>query len=191
MIIFEGCNGVGKTTYAKELGRILEAPVYRAFRGDQALHYQGELENARSLGVPVNTFVDDMYVADLSRVLRNEVILDRSLPSAVAYNGMVSPIWAARLEEWDSRLFKSATPVLVVWLEAPWSVAKDRMGAYRPDSAEYDHLERVFSWCMSKINSRIFHIDTSTVGVKAGVRSVLDERESLAWHRGNAGVVAR
>ncbi len=186
MIILEGCNGVGKTTYAKMLSHILDAPVYRAFRNGE--RYDGDLERARSLGIPVNTYVDDMYMADISRVISNEVILDRSLMSAVAYDGGMSLIWEKRLADWSERLKQSFRPAFVVRLVASYDVARSRMGGHVPSLDEYRRLELMFSWCASRVDIPVAVVNTSNRSVIDGLRAIWEKRHEICQASKNSEV---
>lgn len=184
MIIFEGANGVGKTSYAQLLSGRLGAPVYRAFRGNGAAHFGDEVEAMRRLGVPANTFVDDIYMADMARVLDQEIILDRSMPSAIVYGTAdgANDIdeWWARLHNWEQRLKRSVRPVLLVWLIARYDVAVRRMTGYKPDSTEYRRLEDMYAACLSRIGMATLCLDTSNVPISDGVGVIFSEREQLA-----------
>lgn len=99
VVILEGPNGSGKTTIARMLesdannglcnngGRVVR---YRAF--EKALAGDSKAEPLRkslkAAGIPLNTHVDDFYVADAIQNLQSPndiVVLDRSFPSGIAY----------------------------------------------------------------------------------------------------------
>lgn len=86
-LILEGGCGHGKTTLANKLSAITAVPVYRPFRKPGTHISTGEMERARqSLGLSINGWEEDIYVADMLASINASVILDRSMPSALAYN---------------------------------------------------------------------------------------------------------
>ena len=67
VIILEGVNGTGKSLYAKKLAGGLNAAIIRTFRQGDNHHFTGDTpmeRDLKALGVPYNTHVDEMYVAD-------------------------------------------------------------------------------------------------------------------------------
>lgn len=101
IVILEGLEGVGKTEAAQHISRTLGLPIYRAFRSNpyerfgEGNHIEAML---RKLGVPINTHVEDLYVADLLTTIGGDVILDRSMPSGYAY-----ALWDALLDESEAK----------------------------------------------------------------------------------------
>src|SRR6266699_6927900 len=86
-VIIEGGCGRGKTTLAKELSRITAVPLYRPFRGTSEHITPVMMERYRQdLGLNINGWEEDLYVADMLATVSASVILDRSMPSAIAYN---------------------------------------------------------------------------------------------------------
>ena len=85
-VIIEGPSGVGKTTLARELAAVTAAPVYRAFRGADAHINARTIHAMQDLGLSVNGWEEDMYIADLMATVNASVILDRSMPSGLAWN---------------------------------------------------------------------------------------------------------
>ena len=99
VVILEGANGSGKTTLARMLesdannglcnndGRVLR---YRAFEKALAGDSKAEplCKSLKAAGIPLNTHVDDFYVADAMQNIASPndiVVLDRSFPSGIAY----------------------------------------------------------------------------------------------------------
>jgi len=123
-IILEGGSGVGKTTLARALGTVTGVPVYRPFRGkDEHINPQ-TVAAMQDLGLSVNGWEEDMYTADFLSVVSASVIVDRSMPSAMAFNAVSSCALDARsrrtiLRLWGERIVAArATLVLVVCSEA-------------------------------------------------------------------------
>ena len=177
IVILEGCNGVGKSAYASELASVLGAPVLRPFRPDSGYHWNGEtdleLELSR-LGVPVNTHVDDLYVADiLGQLAYSDVILDRSVPSAIAYGSARD--CADRLYDFWNRQLRRLLGVTYVWLHCPWKVAKERTnGRWFPTPQRYSGLEESFRQLFHRFEAgRRLAIDTKAFSITQGVRYIL------------------
>ena len=185
MIIFEGTNGVGKTSYAKVLSGMLRAPVYRAFRRPGAEHHTADRQRADELlGLPVNTYVEDFFVADLARIIDHEVILDRSLPSAIAYDivegqGTLPCHWSVLVSEWRRLLMRSRRPVLIVHLVAPYHIAKERMSGYQPGLKECALLDNWINTVIGTLHVPEITLDTSKMEVSEGCRLIKAKMEAL------------
>jgi thymidylate kinase len=89
-VILEGPSGVGKTTLARALSDITAAPVYRAFRGANERIDTHTVQAMQDLGLSVNGWEEDLYIADLMAAVNTSVILDRSMPSGLAWNEAAS-----------------------------------------------------------------------------------------------------
>lgn len=192
MIIMEGANGGGKTSYARALSGLLDAPLYRAFRRPGADHHNGnDMERLQNLGVPVNTWMDDMYLADLSRIIGNEVIVDRSMPSAVVYEivqrqGTMRVDWVHYMTEWERLLKMSVRPALVVHLVAPYEVACERMTGHKPSEDEYWMLGAWYDRVLSLLDIPVLTIDTSVRAIPSGVRMVKERMAELCLALNNS-----
>ena len=180
IVILEGCNGVGKSAYAEALADYLGAPVLRPFRPSPDYHWNGErpLEVAlKRLGVPVNTHVDDLYIADilgqLGQLTPRDVILDRSVPSAIAY-GSAKGIDGPLFDYWQNQL-RRLRRVVYAWLVCPWRIAKERSsGRWFPDRTGYGRLEDTFDRLYSGFAGKKLIIDTEVTELDAGVRLILN-----------------
>lgn len=184
IIILEGTNGVGKTTYAKSLAKNLGFPVYCPFRaGDKNIHRGGKSvfkEKLTDYRVPYKTHVDDLYVADFIGSVGANIILDRSLPSAIAYGNHLKDRWVpddtnSLLSFWQS-LFQNEK-VLYVWLFAPYDISnersKQRLESFWPLEKE-DHacLEEEFKTIHDKIMFPKLAIDTGWTLFSRGVEKI-------------------
>lgn len=108
LLILEGLEGTGKTATGRLLSERWGVPLYRAFRAGDEHWGQGSPNErrVRSFGVDLNSHVEDMYAADLLSVFKVDAILDRSMPSALAY-GVA-----------ERKLFpEDAEAILAWWLE--------------------------------------------------------------------------
>lgn len=138
IVVLEGASGSGKSTLMKELVARTAWPVYRAFRSNENDHAPGAA--LKALGIPVNTWMEDLYAADLLSVVRGNVILDRSIPSALAYDemglgtGLSVGQRAEVLELWARRMVKAGGSIFVV--VAPTRVLAERSGRF-----SLEHLE--------------------------------------------------
>jgi thymidylate kinase len=182
IIILEGVNGTGKSTYAEKLSAVLEAPVIRPFRQGPDHHFTGTTQVERelkALGVPYNTHVDDLYTADiLGRLLKFNkqmpVILDRSVGSAIAHGERPLRDAGRLLGLWRQSLGADA-PVLYVWLTAPsldcWARLGNRgpLPPYESYSSEHKRLNGLFGLVYDMIPYKKLKIDTSLIGVDEGL----------------------
>lgn len=183
ILVLEGTNGTGKSTYAKRLSEELGATIIRPFRPHSDFHFDGTTRLERDLkhyGVPVNTHVDDLYVADILGRLEgsNNVrsILDRSMPSALAYGSARVQLLAAQRDElglmnlWQSSL--RGASVLYVWLHADEEDCKKRMGA-RNIPLPYSILRARFDQLYGMITFPKMDINTSVRSVEEGIQLIL------------------
>jgi len=144
---------------------------------------EGEL---KKLGVPVNTYVDDLYVADFLRATRRGAILDRSMPSALAYPMMrgeeITPKTAKKLVVvWEQILRAAKIPVVYVWMQASHEVVKERcVGRWHPNKAQYAKLESTFKRVfvtLSLCKRRVVTTELSENETIKTVRQVVDDAD--------------
>jgi thymidylate kinase len=187
IIILEGVNGTGKSMYAKKLAGAFQACVMRPFRQHEDHHFNGETtmeRDLKALGVPYNTHVDELYVADFLGKLhsagqRPSVVLDRSIGSAVAHGDRPISDAGKLINTWY-RLLGENAPVLYVWLTAPWHVAHDRLvasgrGGHGDDERRYDKLCSLFRHAYDLVPFPKMRIDTGVTLVEEGVHKVIDQ----------------
>lgn len=189
--ILEGVNGVGKTRYAKMLREQLDIPIVRPFRNGSLMddcHWNADPKlksnkwqtTLEAMGVPINTHVDDLYVADFLATFRMDCILDRSVPSAVAYGILhhhrggwyddganVTDL----LELWQRTMH--ILPSRYVWLRAPYEVAKNRASGWTPNKKQYDVLDKTFARCFRWIRMPKRQINTAEVTAEDGVAQII------------------
>lgn len=161
IVILEGMKGSGKSTLAAELSRSLKLPVYRPFRVDPNEHWDGDSTlraMMERLGVRVNTYVEDLYAADLLAGIGGNVILDRSMPSGYAYgieNGDASvAVLREALNYWFWRL-GARTDVAYVHLDVSLRVANKRLGGRQPHvESKWQALEASLTYCYGEAERR-------------------------------------
>lgn len=118
LVVVEGVNGGGKSTLVtalKEQHDLVELKPFQAFRkGHWGNNGSGD-ELLRRLRVPFNSPVEDLFIADAVSALsaRQSFILDRSLPSGLAYAGTPPSIGADMCRVW-LRLLEGVTIVPIV-----------------------------------------------------------------------------
>jgi thymidylate kinase len=189
IIVLEGINAVGKTTLARTLAARSGACILRPFRPDEEFHFTGHTDVERELGgygVPVNTHVDDLYVADiLSKlwpVTKGHVILDRSMPSALAYGDVASNQNlrligdAVGLMDLWHRTLSKAGAVRYVWLRSSYAAVCQRLasrGSFQLEATTYSKLEALYErlWEMVKFDK--IQLDTSESDVEENMARVL------------------
>lgn len=187
--ILEGVNGVGKSAAAKAIQAQAHnefIPSWRPFRSGSDVHW-GHTEDEtgqmlRDFGVPLNTFVDDLYVADALSTLRPEhhVILDRSLPTAIAYGRIHQETWIDLhsydiWNYWVNRL-NLAGRVFWIQLQAPYEVTKERCeGRWCPNKDDWTALRRTYGRLIQRAPSsfRIQVIETQDKTPEAIAEQVL------------------
>lgn len=177
IIVLEGVNGVGKSTLAAGLAKELGGRIVRPFRhGAEHMDADERAADLKALGIPVNTYVEDMFVADFLRQTQAgaeaPVILDRSLPSAVAYgplDGVVggtvaSPTRTDRLlREWIGAL--SELDVRYIWVRASNDVVRRRSERCH-SAAQQRTLENKFALIFQKVPFKKMCLDTSEAGIE-------------------------
>lgn len=129
-LILEGASGVGKSTLARALKDITGAPIYRPFRGNDEHISPLNVARMQDLGLSVNGWQEDLYTADLLSVVTSQgVILDRSMPSAMAWNEVSSDALDQRtrrtvLRMWAERIV--AARAVLVLVECAEATRKER-----------------------------------------------------------------
>ncbi len=191
IVILEGANGVGKSTYAHELELGDGLRLYRAFRrGNTELHWgakEGGEEAVRTqleaLGIPLNTYIDDLYLADFIQSFSLDAVLDRSLPSAIAYDSLdlLQGATAGQLlEAWQKMMACSVSPVLYVWLKTSYRMAKERVnGRHMPTGAEYGRLNKYYERLFNRIRLPKLAIDTGRAEVREGMKMIRNKCQLL------------
>lgn len=185
IIILEGLNGTGKTTVAKALSDLLGAPIYKPFRRETDVHYTGENQRQlflkNRLHLPINTHIEDLYIADFISVVRPRMILDRSLPSAIAYGLAEGDPLLPKQEDLDQlvrfweTLLLPASP-LYVWMHAPYKVAQERcQGREWPLTPEKSKLlYQQFDCVYDKITMPKLAINTLHLNPKDAVNAIFN-----------------
>lgn len=184
IVILDGLEGTGKSTAAKIMSEAWGLPVYRAFRTNSSEHWAGDtqLEQLlRDLRVPVNTYVEDLYVADLLATIGGDVILDRSMPSAVAY-GTLHNDWSDAeaergFEYWVQCLAQRDDVYYIYMICHDWVASTRSSGRRARKVSEHMHLDAKFTWCWREMCARFsaHSVDTSTYGVDGMMAEIADK----------------
>lgn len=187
IVVLEGLNGVGKSACAKLLQDQLHAPIVRAFRGGgESTHLGREDSNLqskfRAIGIPANTFVDDIYTADLLAQIGVNAIMDRSMGSAIAYGMLYGDISSPRrakqlLSVWERLISGAPGSVLYVYMKARPEVRKQRCKArWQPTKDQTGKLEKWFNLVFRSIDIDKIVVDTSdSPSPEAGVKRIVNQ----------------
>lgn len=169
LIMLEGINGTGKSTLAAHLTERTGLPVVRPFRDTGGVHWatfggedstgESEVEtNLRRAGVPINTFVDNLYLADIASKMGGSLIMDRTMISAQVYGTLKGEAlyedqylsdWIMRY--WEMLIHRCSAPVVMVHLKASYKVSKARCeaeGRWHPDELEHARMAKLFDQFM-------------------------------------------
>lgn len=169
--VLEGLNGVGKSAIAKRLAARFNVPILRAFRHARTDVHLGRdgggIQNRlRALGVPANTFVDEIYMADFLAATGVSAVLDRAIGSAIAYglvDGSVKSVSHAQsvAAEWGSMV--SRLDVVYVHIQASESERERRTaGRWNPGPVMSAKLEAWFDWVYEElVTCRKRRVDTT------------------------------
>jgi len=173
LLILEGCNGVGKSHHAAAWAKWTNGPVIRPFRPTADVHFNGTTaleQELVSLGVPVNSYVDDLYAADMLGSFNSffpggvTAVLDRSMPSAIAYGTPRTRRNKDNLLALWHRLLARVKVVRYAWLVAPYDVALKRVterGGEFPSRQMYDDLQESFHDSYNQIKFKKIMNDTA------------------------------
>jgi len=149
LVVVEGVNGGGKSTLVaalKEQHDLVELKPFRAFRSGHWGNNGTGAEILQRLRVPFNSPVEDLFIADAISAMaaRQSFILDRSLPSGLAYADM-EPRHAAGVDMcrvWN-RLMEDVVIVPIV-LTVEHETASARLAPERRvDRVRHDWLQDV------------------------------------------------
>lgn len=192
IIVLEGVNGVGKTSAAITLADAIGATAIRPFRPHVGHHWTEPSDalgdRLRSIGVPVNTHVDDLYAGDLLAKIVDQfhkphymkVVLDRSMLSAMAYDN-TTPSEAYRVWQEQMAVLNVETGVRLVWLHAPFEVARKRVAksrAFFPTESDYNYLHGRFQGLFEGYEaSHKIDIDTSEIPTAEVVKRILGQAD--------------
>jgi len=115
-LVLEGACGTGKTSLARSLSAQLGVPIYRPFRGSAEHIEPRYVADMQDLGLSINDWQEDVYVADVLANLKPQAILDRSMLSALTWNAQrnepidqrsrrrVLRLWTERMVAWGATL---------------------------------------------------------------------------------------
>ncbi|MGW8177332.1 MAG: hypothetical protein ACWGQW_00825 [bacterium] len=176
IVVLEGLNGTGKSATAGPLADALKVPIVRPFRGANADEHLGRdgddrMARLRQLGIPANTFVDDIYVADILMSMKASAVLDRSMGSAIAYGllyGDIPDVKRAQelLGEWQTIMRAGSGIVLYVNVTARREVRRQRCdsdGRWKPNAEQEKQLEKWFAHVFRDVALPKVTFDTSDI----------------------------
>lgn len=130
IVVMEGPMGSGKSTLAQALAGARGWPIYRAFRRATGDHSPGA--DPRLGDVPVNTYIEDICAADTFAQLRPPgVVMDRSLPSALAYDKKLHRVARVALMSYWQECLAAAGTVLIVFIAVSHEVSSKRLSLCR------------------------------------------------------------
>lgn len=159
IIILEGLNGVGKTTVGLELSKHLDIPFHRPFRLEGVKNgFYPDMGKMRSLGVPANCYHEEIYISDFLRGVKCDVVLDRSMPSAIVYGRLHKDIPSDETDVdylrsiWVQNMIK-AKALMVYFRCDDYDVVKNRCPDRMPfDSDSYaqalQHMDSEIGSCI-------------------------------------------
>lgn len=182
LVVVEGAMGAGKTALASALGRHSGWPVYRAFRAHGDGHDIGSDHRVKlltAIGLPVNSWQEDLFIADIAAVTRPSLILDRSLPSALAWNASAFTAREAHvaLDLWAERIV--AARAVLVLVEASEELRRSRTSRWLGGEAEA--ISRNIHRAASIVGLPVLAIDTGKVTLdQATIQVVNAIRRCLA-----------
>lgn len=189
IIILEGLNGVGKTTYARALAERLDIPIVRPFRREgQHLGREdgGRQQRFHDLGIPVNTYVEDVFTAEFLGSTGYSAVLDRGMGSAVAYGMLYGTLPNADTAErvlnlWEETIQRHPDTVIYVNMVARPEVRKARCkNRWSPDVEQTAVLEKWFKRVFQTIELDKMQIDTSDIPSPADGAVRICERAELS-----------
>lgn len=175
IVILEGLNGTGKTSVAKALAADRGYKIYRPLREGVSSHWDdsGLKRQLTDCRVQSNSYLDDVFAVDALVQMESRewsVVLDRSMPSAVAYgllNGTVKgeAHRNALLTYWKRRLLQLQTPVLYFWLQSEHDVARSRTAGRYPSNEHlgslFSSFEACYEYVLQSSSIRCFKINTT------------------------------
>ncbi len=166
LIMLEGLDGTGKSTLARQLSEILEMPVVNILDGDD--HKQ-----LRAWGIPVNSYVDDIYFTDFWKRTGIDCIVDRCFISACVYGDVPTEV----KEYWFRQLRDSQQEVSIIWLDADNETIAKRDREWEGKGELLNEQREKFRRLMLEAwndRTHILHINTSNMGSDRVLGRVLD-----------------
>jgi thymidylate kinase len=157
LVIIEGLEGTGKTTQALRLCERTGAVLYKPFRGDHSKHWgDGTESELLKLGIPVNSYVEDMFMADALATFKNQdAVLDRGMPSAYAYGmwhaGFRSESIAAQVFNFWLNYLAKRSDASYVYLKCDPAIAEQRSPGRIKSDDQRKYLEYHLDWCYQRI----------------------------------------
>lgn len=185
VVVIEGSIGVGKTTVALEVARQIHCPVYRAFRPLKDLtddHEPGQhdvdLQALKAEGLPVNSWQEDIYIADALATTRPTVVLDRSLPSGLVWSGgmLSAAAQVAALRLWARKI--AAARGILVLLRASDKHRAERVGRDRFRDGEQAQITQYVRSASHSGQMKLVELSTEEAHPYELARAIVDVASS-------------
>jgi predicted ATPase len=186
ILVIEGVNGTGKTTLVQHIVATRGFRWHKAFRAESELgsHWdapEGQAKAAKlaRLGIPVNTYLEDMFLADFyGRHANVNVVLDRSLPSAIAYRDIPDANIVEAMEVWK-RTLGAHGKVAYLTLTADYAAVVSRVEPQRvPTVEQHTYVSESLEWAHILVDWPKHLIDTSARSVPSVRQEVLEFMDS-------------
>lgn len=139
VVILEGARGTGKTTLGKAIKELTGWPLFKGFYSGVG-HNPGEHDpRIAQLKLPIKSWVEDMFFADLLATAKPNIIMDRAMPTGIAYTEMSAEDKHAALGMWADRMRAAEAKIILLHAgpEACDMRAADR--TYKLTSSEESH----------------------------------------------------
>lgn len=173
LIAIEGCDGVGKTSLAKELSKITGWPVIDVFGKNKLEHRKLN----KKLDMSINTIHDDMYFMDIwLRLGRPNCILDRTFVSGMIYGDHdLFPLeyLNRRLREYNEEMlfiFMRAEIETIIERDRDWKGREQRLKELKLEFNSGYHL-------LSFRNFQTMLLDSDNFSAEELAQHVLEEVE--------------
>ncbi len=185
LIILEGVNGVGKTTLAASLAKVGYTRL-KPFRVSDKGHWgdqDTEVLRGRliAMGIPVNSYVEDIFIAEFLRQLPSlDVVLDRSIPTSLAYSTLPQGVDPSELLALWTSLLAPLRP-LYINMVASYRVAAERSGTRALPFPEYCRVIDAFDKIKSDLSSdwQTLSIDTTFATPDEVWQQVLKDEQEI------------
>lgn len=185
IIVLEGNNGSGKSAIAAALKTRRGLHRIRPWADVKEAWKRGDYEDAQALakyGIQINSLAEDLALADMVVNAELPTIMDRSLPSVLAYESDTR--WEA-LGIWERLLARSMMPRYYIWLDVDYDTAMKRTAdrevgwGDKMDRARFADIRAGFLRAYTSLSPRQWtkriHIRTQEMDQAAVLAQVMEE----------------